>query len=249
MKQHLRVVPLAMFVVITASVDGAVVITTATNTPAAGTATTSTTDETIYNSFVSTTDLLHGITGTGGTWNSVNGSTIPTGLNDGSGAGDSNVTVTIGLTGAAWAANGSVSFREFFIGNGANGLGYNITEVQSIAAWQGASFQNQRYEILVSTVGSAAFTLLATVNFQPASGTSGSVQGGATKINVTDSLGVLATGIDAIRFNILDSSGATAGGTVFREIDVFGISTVPEPSSALLGGLGLLAILRRRRSY
>ena len=134
-----------------------------------------------------------------------------------------------GLTGAAWAANGTASFREFIIGNGANGLGYDITEVQSIAAWQGASFQNQRYEILVSTVGSAAFTLLATVNFQPASGTSGSVQGGSTKVNVTDSLGVLATGIDAIRFNILDSSGAAGGGTVFREIDVFGVSTFATP--------------------
>jgi hypothetical protein len=209
----------------TSRLVAAPVITTATNTPAAGTATTSTTDETIYNSFVSTTDLLHGITGSGGTWNA-NGSS-PAGLNDGNGAGDSNVSVPIGLTGAAWAANATASFREFFIGNGANGLGFNITEVQSIAAWQGASFQNQRYEILVSTVGSTAFTLLATVNFQPASGTSGSVQGGATKVNVTDSTGILATGIDAIRFNILDASGATAGGTVFREIDVFGVPTSP----------------------
>jgi hypothetical protein len=203
------------------------VITTATNTPATGTATTSTTDETIYNSFVSTTDLLHGIAGTGGTWNA-NGSS-PAGLNDGNGAGDSNVSVPNGLTGAAWAANGTASFREFILGNGANGIGYDITEVQSIAAWQGASFQNQRYEILVSTVGSAAFNLVATVNFQPASGTSGAVQGGSTKVNVTDSNGVLASGVDAIRFNILDSSAATGGGTVFREIDVFGVPTSPTP--------------------
>ncbi len=224
--RHFTSVLIFALAVGTSRLAAAPVITTATNTPAAGTATTSTTDETIYNSFVSTTDLLHGITGTGGTWNISNGAD-PAGLNNGTGAGDSNVTVPIGLTGAAWAANGTVSFREFIIGNGTNGLGYDITEVQSIAAWQGASFQNQRYEILVSTVGSAAFTLLTTVNFQPASGTAGSVQGGATKVNVTDSTGILATGIDAIRFNILDASGATAGGTVFREIDVFGVPTSP----------------------
>jgi hypothetical protein len=125
----------------TSRLVAAPVITTATNTPAAGTATTSTTDETIYNSFVSTTDLLHGITGSGGTWNA-NGSS-PAGLNDGNGAGDSNVSVPIGLTGAAWAANATASFREFFIGNGANGLGFNITEVQSIAAWQGPAFKTR----------------------------------------------------------------------------------------------------------
>jgi hypothetical protein len=86
---------------------------------------------------------------------------------------------------------------------------------------------------------------LTTVNFQPFS--DATTAGGSTKVNVTDTTGILATGVDAIRFDILDTFSNNAGGVVMREIDVFG-TAVPEPSATLLFGLGGLVLLRRRRA-
>ncbi len=185
-----------------------------------------TNDEVTFAGDVSNTDLLHGIVGTGGTWNA-NGSS-PAGLNDGLAGGDYDASGASALTGAAWAKNGNnVSFREFVLGSGANGLGYDLTNIQSIAAWQGAGFQNQKYAIWVRSLGAASYTLLTTVEYQPSTSTAANnAQGGSTKVNVTDTTGVLASGIDAIRFNILDTVGNAAGGVVLREIDVFGKFTI-----------------------
>lgn len=63
--------------------------------------------------------------------------------------------------------------------------------------------------------------------------------------NATDNINI-ASGIDSVRFAAANGSGYTYDelriGTTFASV------TVPEPSSAaLLGGLGLLALLRRRR--
>jgi hypothetical protein len=61
------------------------------------------------------------------------------------------------------------------------------------------------------------------------------------------SLGSDITGIDGIRLTLaqaLTGPGETAGG--FDEVAFS--NAIPEPSSALLGGLGLLALLRRRRA-
>jgi hypothetical protein len=42
-------------------------------------------------------------------------------------------------------------------------------------------------------------------------------------------------------------TGTTTGNNQRVRIDSFQINAIPEPGSALLGGLGLLAVLRRRR--
>ena len=234
---------LAILAFSSASASAAIVISGVSNpggTPDANT------DELAYALFVSTTDLLHGLGGTGGTWNnSTPPAASPDGLNDGAHGGDFTASgITGGLTGAAWAADGAVSIRTFDLGPGSNGTGFNITEIQSIAAWNGAGFANQRYEVYVSLVGNAAFTLLTTVNYQPHAVDGG----GSTKVNVTENAGFLATGIDAIRFAILDTTSNNGGGVVMREIDVFGAAApVPEPATSLLGALGVLGLLRRRR--
>ena len=220
------------------SAQAAIVINTASNPT--GTPNIST-DELAYASFVSTTDLLHGIVGTGGSWNTIVPSASPNGLNDGTHGGDGGI-----LTGAAFANDGTSSTRTFDLGGGPGGLGFNITEIQSIAAWKDAGYANQKYQVFVSLVGDAAFTLLTTVDFQPF-GVNG---GAATKVNVVDSTpgAFIATGVDAIRFNILDTISSNSGGVVMREIDVFGSAVIPEPNSALLIGIAGLTILRRRRA-
>jgi hypothetical protein len=46
---------------------------------------------------------------------------------------------------------------------------------------------------------------------------------------------------------IVISFSSTAGGTATQHINALQLTAIPEPSTALLGGLGLLALLRRRR--
>lgn len=240
---------LATLALAAGSSQAAIVFATAFTGPSA-----TTTDEIAYAGDVSITDLLHGIVGTGGAWKvSTPEASTPGGLNDGVHGGDfnsganANAGILAGLTGAAWANDGTSSFREFVLGDGPNNTGFNIERIQSIAAWSGAGFANQRYTVSVRLVGSATFDLLTEVNYQPFVST-GTTAGGSTKVNVTDNAGFLATGINAIRFNILDTTSVESGGVVMREIDVFGAAApVPEPSTALLGVLSVFALLRRRR--
>ncbi len=222
------------------SAQAAIIFTTVNSGPSA-----TTTDELTYASDVSSTDLLTGIAGTGGTWNA-NGAT-PAGLNDGLAGGDYDADGLTSLTGAAWAKDGVASTRTFVIGAGANGLGFNITSIQSVAAWSGAGFANQKYNVYVRPLN-GAFTLLTLVEYQPF--TAGLTDGGSSKVNVSqnDGTNILASGIDAIRFDFQDTISDNGGGVVMREIDVFGASTpVPEPSSLVIAAMGGLALLRRRR--
>lgn len=243
---------LAVLIFATSPASAAIVFTNVFTGPT-GNGTATTTDEIAYAADVSTTDLLHGIVGTGGSW-TVSSPTAasPNGLNDGIHGGDFNsgantsAGITIGLTGAAWATDGTTSIRTFVLGGGPSGTGFNVTRIQSIAAWSGAGFANQKYEVHVRQVGSATFSLLTAVDYQPFTNI-GNTSGGSSKVNVTENAGFLASGIDAIRFSILDTNSVNSGGVVMREIDVFG-SAVPEPSAAVLLGLGGLALLRRRRS-
>jgi hypothetical protein len=132
-----------------------------------------------------------------------------------------------------------------------NPAGYDIRSVQTIHAWTNNSGhqKNQNYTMDVSTVsGGAGFSPIATVAYLPFDEVS---QSGASKVNITeDATGILATGVDQIRFTytIPTPSGSQASPTI-REIDIFGTATIPEPSSTALLGLGALGlVLRRRRS-
>lgn len=134
--------------------------------------------------------------------------------------------------------------------------GYDITSITSIAGWivNRDIHADQNYTVSVSFVGDSAYIpLTLTGAFDVVSGgsivyapfnTSGS---GASKVTITDnSSGVIASGVDSIRFNFFVPS------TVFQEIDVLGVASgaIPEPSSsALLLGFGAtaLVIMRRRR--
>lgn len=232
---------LAILSMVSLNSNAAVVIATDVSGPNSPS---TTTDEITFAGDVSSSDLLHGIVGIHSGWRNRNGA-ADTSLNDADPGGDFDDEGITALNGAAWASEGAASSSIFEFGLG-SGLGYNLTEIQSIAAWQGAGFSNQRYDISVRYANDADFTFLTTVDSQPFPASPNN-NGGSTKVNITDDSGVLASGVEAIRFDILDSVGADSAGSVYREIDVFGSESIPEPGSLSLLGLCSLMFLRRRR--
>ena len=159
-------------------------------------------DELAYAADVSASDLLHGRTPVASGF--VLG--VPS-LNDGV-HGRSYADAGNAVEGA-YSADGATA--EFTLGAGANGSGYDITSIQSIAAWNGAAYGNQMWTVDVKPVN-GSWTTLDTVDYQPMANQ------GASKVVLDDESGVLASGIEAIRF--------TANGAfVWREVDVFGASS------------------------
>jgi PEP-CTERM motif len=120
-----------------------------------------------------------------------------------------------------------------------NTYGYNIDEIRVFSGWLDAR-ASQKYEVAYSLIGSSSFTTLFAVTSNQS--------GGSLLTRTYDNTSApLISGVDAVRFNFFDPNGDSMQRTVYRELDVIGTATVPEPSAALLGGLGLLALLRRRR--
>jgi hypothetical protein len=172
--------------------------------------------ELAYSADVSNSDLLTGKTATTTDWNTTNGSTTPE-LNDGIHGG----TYTgAGSVAGTWTTVGATAIYNLGLGSG--GQGYNLTSIQTIAAWVNAAFGNQAYTVDVKLKGAANYTTLATVDYQPLA--AGAI--GATKVTLTDSTGTLASGVEFIRFTANSvNGGQNAGAYVFREIDVFGTPT------------------------
>ena len=178
---------------------------------------------TVYAANVSTTDLLHGITGTTNIvpsgWSTVNGAD-PLKLNDG----------LHGLHGTnpvegGWSLPGSIITYTLPAGLG---NGWDLTGITTIADWSGGGFGNQRYEVSVRRAGETSFSLLATVNFQPYNTTGV----GGSKVQITPPGGKLAGGVQQIRFTMLTTNG-NAGRAVYRELDVFGTASAVPPTEIL----------------
>lgn len=131
-----------------------------------------------------------------------------------------------------------------------NTFGYNITSIESFLGWKSASalHGNQTYSVWVSEVGSSSYTQLTSVAYSPFSSSSDAHH--ESHVTITeDATGVLASGVDSIRFIFeYPGDGGNSAGTVIRELDVYGVAAVPEPSAAaLLMGLGVLGLMARRR--
>jgi len=155
------------------------------------------------------------------------GTTSTAALNDGLLGQDSINTDTAFDLDGKWTST-------YFLDTAVNPQGYDITGIRAISGWI-ANRTNQSFELLFASVADPAlFVSYGTFSYSP--GNSGSAM-----ITLTDSTGLLATGVAAIRFNVLNA------GTVYREFDVFGQPTaVPEPASLLLALLGGATLLRRR---
>ena len=115
---------------LTATLANAAVVFTQVNSPG-GPTTPGGAGELMYAPDVSASDLLHGLTGTdsGPGWSAPSAR-----LNDGVHGGSFDQGA--GTSGIAWANVGSAVTYD--LGFGVNGLGYDITSIQSIAAWQSA---------------------------------------------------------------------------------------------------------------
>jgi len=132
--------------------------------------------------------------------------------------------------GFAWDGGNAVVTAN--LNTSVNTLGYDITSMTSIASWFSSDRYAQTITVAYSLVGSDDFVTL---------GTFSNSDNVSTKIVLTDSTGVIASGVDAIRCTLSSM-------TTFKELDVAGTPTLPEPATMgllTLGGLGML--IRRKK--
>jgi hypothetical protein len=173
-----------------------------------------------YAADVSNSDLINGMTPavTLADWNTTNNA-HPNELTDGIHGIGFNIITTDKVQGAWTKSN--LSSATYTLGTGANGLGFDITSVQSIADWVNVGFGNQAWKIDVKPVG-GSYSTLATVDYQPL-GKVAPNDIGTTKVTLSN---LNATGIESIRITSNSVNGGTnAGAFVWREFDVFGAPT------------------------
>jgi hypothetical protein len=126
----------------------------------------------------------------------------------------------------------------------ASPLGYTITGVDTYGGWNDGGWDQQLYTVAISTVANPGlFVDYASVNFNPP----GTGNPSASQVQITDTTGVLATGVAAVRFRSDQPAAPENGYTGYTEIDVFG-APVPEPVGVGLAGLIVAGLISRRRS-
>lgn len=123
-----------------------------------------------------------------------------------------------------------------------NPLGYNITMIQAYSAWNDRA--SQSYQIFYAQVGSPS-TFLQLGGDIIATNAGGSIIT-RSEDSVADT--AILNNVSSIRFVQIDGSIQLDGiETVFRELDVVGFASVPEPSTSVLGlGSAILLFYRRR---
>lgn len=173
-------------------------------------------NELAYAGDVSASDLLHGLTPATTGWNFRNHAS-PLKLTDGI-HGATFAAVPGDKVQGAWTTVGATA--EYQLGKGPAGRGYDITSIQSIAAWNSAGFGNQAWTIEVKPVGSP-WLALANVDCQ-ALDTQPLTGGGSSKVTLTRASGPLATGIEAVRVTAEPVAGSVNHAFVWRELDVIG---------------------------
>jgi hypothetical protein len=155
---------------------------------------------------------------------------------------------TAGNTGSISIVEGGTYTITFDFNVSLNAFGYDITNIRTFSGWpDGRVYQD--YSVAYRLVGTPPSSYISLGSF---SKTSGALGGGGNSIllDITDDTGVLASGVDSLRFTInrVNAPGYGLLGTAYREIDVFGAATVvPEPSTAALVIGGCLTFLLARK--
>ena len=137
--------------------------------------------------------------------------------------------------------------------------GYTISGINLISGWNSDDV-NMNYTVSYSTVSDpGTFTSLGTYKADSTLVTTNvdAYKAITLKSALTADSGVLAADVASIRF-VFNTEAATSvgtshglGSTAYREIEVIGVQSVPEPSTwaMLVGGMGMLAFgqqMRRR---
>lgn len=121
-------------------------------------------------------------------------------------------------------------------------FGYDITGIQTFTGHTD-NRKSQSYTLYASLVGDSAFFQVGNFAFSFDNQVSGS-----TRLTISDTTGVVASGVDALRWDVRMPDSGFA--TVYREFDVFGLASgaIPEPSTSLiwliLAATGLTCRLR-----
>ena len=135
----------------------------------------------------------------------------------------------------------TTGIKDFVLDLAASPLGYDISRIDSFSGWLDAR-AGQSYSIFFKAVGSSEFTQITPGGSgNDAVSVAASGQSLVTRV-FDDSSDLLGTGVGVIRFNV----GYHTRGNVWREVDVIGTPTIPEPSSLLFLGLASLGLLRRK---
>jgi hypothetical protein len=122
-----------------------------------------------------------------------------------------------------------------------NTLGYDLTRIDTFGAWWDNRC-SQKYTVSVEYVNNPGFftQLGGTFSIPNVGG-----QGQSTHLQLAnDGGGAFATGVSAIRFSL----DTVENWNAYREIDVVGTATIPEPGSGLMlmGALAGIGVLRRK---
>lgn len=122
---------------------------------------------------------------------------------------------------------------------GADPLGYSISAINSYTGWRDTGRFQQDYTVQFAFVGApTSFVDAFSVEQHPGNGID-------AYVSSFDSTGaVLASNVTAVRFNFANVQNGYVG---YRELDVLGAATVPEPASLMLFGLAGIGLVAARR--
>jgi len=186
----------------------------------------------------------------------------------GTATGKFTLTATLNVTSGSWLALG-------FAGETAPSIGRNFTNNPSIGgtttgyanmlvrgngtagdidAFAGSAATNQRNAD--DTVFSTTATLIITLDFTTAGGYNGTTNFGTASFQASYGAGPTVFNYDPFTYTtnapigslLLSWAGSDALGDGTGSYSNISLSQIPEPSAALLGAFGFLALLRRRRN-
>ena len=125
----------------------------------------------------------------------------------------------------------------------------SLTTVQSLVLTFAAQRTSTGFDTITPSyaVGAGSFTDLAVVpTLETSMGTTTAVPGAIRTIDFA-SVNSSIAGESDVRIRLTFDGGSTSSTAGNNRFDNVTFTSVPEPSAALLGGLGFLALLRRRR--